>query len=131
MLAKSSRLYSILHLKCPRCHEGSLFTYKTYSRRFAVMPEKCPVCHLQYQPEPAFYTGAMYVSYALQVALFAIIYMVLRLFSNPDIKIYLVAMITAPLLLVPVTLRLSRAIYIHLFYTYQPDWNKNPDEGNG
>ncbi|GAB3978960.1 hypothetical protein GCM10028806_43230 [Spirosoma terrae] len=32
------------------------------------MHENCPVCGLRYEAEPGFFTGAMYVSYALYVA---------------------------------------------------------------
>src|SRR5258708_27778971 len=70
-MAKShSVIYSILTLRCPRCRSGKLFVkpspypYKT----MAQMPAKCPVCGLDFNPEPGFYWGAMYVSYGLTVA---------------------------------------------------------------
>lgn len=33
------------------------------------MPDHCPECGLSFMPEPGFYYGAMYVSYALTIAL--------------------------------------------------------------
>ncbi|WP_424964423.1 DUF983 domain-containing protein [Ekhidna sp.] len=33
------------------------------------MHKKCPNCSQSLEPEPGFYTGAMYVSYAFQVAI--------------------------------------------------------------
>jgi hypothetical protein len=95
------------------------------------MPDRCPLCNLNYEPEPAFFTGAMYVSYALQVALFAIIYVALRILFNPAMEVYLIFMIGIPLLLAPVTLRLSRAIYINFFNHYQPDWKQRASSEHG
>lgn len=132
MIEQGKRLYSIIYLKCPRCHEGNLFTAKSYSKKFMEMPSRCPVCNLNYEPEPAFYTGAMYVSYALQVALFTAIYVALRVLFNPTMEVYLIAMIAVPVLLAPVTLRLSRAIYINFFNSYDPNWakpNQSHDRG--
>lgn len=123
-MLRGTRLYSIVHLKCPRCHEGNLFTSKAYSKKFMEMPAQCPVCKLNYEPEPAFYTGAMYVSYALQVALLTTIYIALRVLFNPAMEVYLFVMISIPVLLAPVTLRFSRAIYINFFNHYQPDWKQ-------
>ncbi|MDX5437630.1 MAG: DUF983 domain-containing protein, partial [Pontibacter sp.] len=70
MLSKGTKLYSIVNYKCPRCHQGDLFIHKGWSyTSFAKMPEKCPCCHQSYEPEPGFYYGAMYVSYAITTAI--------------------------------------------------------------
>lgn len=82
------------------------------------MPEKCPHCGQRYSLEPSFYTGAMYVSYGLQVALFTAVYIALRVLFNPAAEVYMAAMIGSAVLLLPVTLRLSRAIYINFFVGY-------------
>ena len=85
------------------------------------MPEQCDHCGLHYNPEPSFYTGAMYVSYALQVALFTTVYVALRVLFNPSVEAYIITTIAAAIVLLPVTLRLSRAIYINFFYSYKSD----------
>ena len=119
MIAKGTRLYSIFNHKCPQCHEGRLFVSKAYSKGFMKMPERCSNCSLRFEQEPSFYSGAMYVSYALQVALFTTVYVALRVLFNPQMEVYLYATIAAALLLFPVTLRLSRAIYINFFFSYK------------
>ena len=124
MIHKGQRLYSILNHKCPRCHEGELFTNKAYSKNFIKMPEKCSHCDLHYVQEPSFFTGAMYVSYALQVALMTTVYVALRVLFNPTIETYIITTISAALLLSPVTLRLSRAIYINFFFSYKPEFTE-------
>ena len=40
------------------------------------MHADCSVCGLDYEPEPNFYYGAMYVSYAYTVALFVAVYLI-------------------------------------------------------
>jgi uncharacterized protein (DUF983 family) len=118
MIRKGNRLYSILYFKCPRCHEGDLFIGKTYSRNVMSMPERCSKCNLIYEKEPAFFTGAMYVSYALQVALLTTVYVALRVLINPPFEFFILIVPAAAAILFPVTLRLSRAIYINFFHSY-------------
>lgn len=124
MITKGTRLYSILNHTCPQCHEGRLFVSKAYSKSFIKMPQRCSHCGLRYEQEPSFYSGAMYVSYALQVALFATVYVALRVLFNPQMEVYLYAIIVTVLLLIPVTLRLSRAIYINFFFSYKEESSK-------
>lgn len=121
MIAKGNRLYSILFHRCPRCHEGKLFSSSAYDvKNFTHMPECCSVCGQRFQLEPAFYSGAMYVSYALQVALFTSVYVALRVLFNPAGEVYMITTIAAAVVLLPVTLRLSRSIYINFFVSYHP-----------
>ncbi|MEO1450452.1 MAG: DUF983 domain-containing protein, partial [Bacteroidota bacterium] len=61
---------NIIHQRCPRCHQGKLFTQKNpYNlKEMGKMPPACPVCGQDYVIEPGFYFGASYISYALNVA---------------------------------------------------------------
>ncbi|MFK7978897.1 MAG: DUF983 domain-containing protein [Saprospiraceae bacterium] len=64
LFKKGNKLYSILNLKCPRCHEGDLFHTSTWSfQDITGMPDNCPNCQQNYMPEPGFYYGAMFISY--------------------------------------------------------------------
>jgi uncharacterized protein (DUF983 family) len=122
MIKKGNKLYSILFQKCPRCHEGELFSAKPYQLdRFIKMPDRCSTCGQHYVLEPSFYTGAMYVSHALQVALLTTVYVTLRVLWNPSDNIYIAAIIGSAVLLFPLTLRLSRSIYINFFVKYRHD----------
>ena len=64
-------LSSILQLKCPKCRQGDLFCNKSsYKYKgFFDMPKKCSECGQDFEIETGFYYGAMYVSYALTIAL--------------------------------------------------------------
>jgi hypothetical protein len=82
------------------------------------MPERCHHCGLRYEQEPSFFSGAMYVSYALQVAWFTTIYVALRVLFDPSTEVYMFSIIASAVALFPVTLRLSRTIYINFFFSY-------------
>ena len=69
MLVKGSKLYSIIFLKCPRCHTGEFLEANPYKlSNFNKVKERCPKCDLKYSIEPSFYTGSMYVSYGVGIA---------------------------------------------------------------
>ncbi len=58
MINKGSKAYSILQMKCPKCHEGNLFETGAFSfNKPFDMPEKCPVCQQKYFLEPGFIMG--------------------------------------------------------------------------
>jgi uncharacterized protein (DUF983 family) len=87
----ASNTSALLALRCPRCHEGKIFTSRALSFKFADMPEVCPVCGQPTEPEPGFYYGAMFVSYAFSVAIFAVTAVALYfLAGDPAIWVYVV-----------------------------------------
>jgi hypothetical protein len=69
--------------------------------------------------EPSFFFGSMYVSYGFQVAILMATYLSLRLTINPSAWIYVFTAITATLVTLPFSFRLSRAIWINLFVSYR------------
>lgn len=93
-------------------------------KKFDKMPKQCDHCGLDFEVEPGFYTGAMYVSYAFSVAIFVIVGFFLFLFLNdPGIHVYVLAILFTLVILFPVLFRYSRVIYLHLFggVNYEPD----------
>jgi len=55
--------------KCPRCRKGNMFSppqYRPFQKQ--KMEENCSHCGLHFEIESGFYWGAMYFSYALNVA---------------------------------------------------------------
>jgi len=119
MFAKGSKLYSIIHQKCPRCQEGDMFKYRTLSPRFMQMNKTCPECGLDFNPEPAYYFGAMYFSYAVQVGVFVGVYLLLRFTADPSLATYVLGVLIGSLLILPWNFRLSRLAWINLFYKYR------------
>jgi uncharacterized protein (DUF983 family) len=122
-MKKGTKLYAVLKQKCPRCHEGDLFEFKI-SYRFkdiTTMYKMCPHCGLKYEVEPGFFYGAMYVSYALTVALWAFLAIAIFTFYNMSPWLFLGIGISALLLLLPFIYRISRAIWLNMFVSYIPD----------
>ena len=122
---------ALLALRCPRCHEGKLFSYSALNvTKFALMPAQCPVCGQSFEPEPGFYFGSMYITFAFNVAtMFAVGIPLYFIFGDPDTWVYVVTVTVVALLLTPLVLRYSRAIMLYLFggTRYDADWqNRRP-----
>ena len=63
---KVSKLNSIVSLKCARCHQGDLFPTSSFSFKEPFeMNKTCAHCELDFEPEPGFYFGAMFISYII------------------------------------------------------------------
>ena len=121
-----STALALLSLRCPRCHQGKLFSYSALNvSKFALMPEKCPDCGQTFEPEPGFYFGSMYITFAFNVATVLVIGVLLYyLFNNPDTWVYVVVVTVVTLLSTPLILRYSRALMLYLFggAQYNANW---------
>lgn len=121
-----SSFLAMLALRCPRCHQGPLFSYPAYRlTKFSAMPESCPVCGQGYEPEPGFYWGAMFVSYGFSVAIFAISGVGLYyLAGDPPVWVYVTTVAVLTVLTMPLVFRYSRALMLYLFgfIRYNPRW---------
>ncbi|MFV0249056.1 MAG: DUF983 domain-containing protein [Tenacibaculum sp.] len=127
MFGKGSKLYSIFRNKCPRCQEGDFFKYKISfnPKKLSVLHANCPNCNLKYMMEPSFFFGAMYVNYALAVVLCIAIFIVSKLILRLSILHSFIAVVVVSLLLIPLSLRLSRIIWINFFVPYKKPKNSN------
>lgn len=127
-MKKENRLYAILNFKCPKCHEGNLFIdNRMYNiKKFDKMNERCPVCNHKFEIETGYFYGAMYVSYGLTVA-FSVATFILSYLFLPNISpmYYIINISIVILLLVPVTFRLSRSIWVNLNTKYDKNTLKN------
>ena len=123
--SKGSKLYSILYSKCPRCHQGEMFESKNpfNLKKFDSMPEECVICGQKTCPEPGFYYGAMYVSYALVVG-FGVFLGSIFLLEGASPLSAIIAISIGSILLSPLSFRYSRMIWINFFYHYNPPLSK-------
>jgi uncharacterized protein (DUF983 family) len=115
-LMEKSGLKALLGAKCPRCREGNLFKAPLiHVHKLTEMNTRCPHCQLNFNPEPYFYFGAMFISYMFSVMAMIATYIILRYFLNdPDLIYYL---ITAPIAIIvtfPLSFRYSRVIYFYI-----------------
>lgn len=124
MLKKGNKLYSIFKGKCPVCHEGKVFTYKNvfHPSKFDKMEKNCSQCGHKYEIETGFFYGAMYVAYALTVAISVAIFVLTYLiYNDTPYWVYIINILVVLLLLAPVTFRGGRLIWMNLFSRYSPN----------
>jgi uncharacterized protein (DUF983 family) len=118
---KGTKVYSILKGKCPKCHNGNFFKHSfTFNpSKITQLHDNCPNCGLKYMLEPSFFYGAMYVNYALTVALSIIVFLVSKLVFELSLLQSFLAIIVALLVLAPINLRISRLLWINMFVSYK------------
>lgn len=128
MSQRKSLLSSILKVKCPRCREGNMFPAGTlYSAKFADMHKQCPCCGQDLEQEPGYYYGAMYVSFAFNVAIFlGSLYIASLLVDEITTMMMLGIVIAVVVGLLPIIFRLSRAIWINIFIRYEGPCSQIP-----
>lgn len=115
--------YSVLWNKCPKCHGGNVFKYNNpYDlSHFSEMNEKCSCCSEQFEKEPGYFYGAMYVSYALMSGWFMITWAIDSFLVHSETWQYLTFFIPTILLFMPLTFRISRLIWLNFFVRFDPE----------
>lgn len=123
MFKKGTKIYSIINGKCPKCHEGNFFSngFTFNPKKITKIHDNCPKCDLKYMLEPSFFFGAMFVNYAIAVALFVGIFVIAKLLLGFTILNSFITIVVVSLLLTPITLRLSRIIWINMFVGYKKE----------
>ncbi len=122
-------LSALLNGKCPRCRSGRMFKKPWYNYgAFTQMNAHCPKCHQRLEPEPGFFFGAMYISYALSVGIFILVFFGTYVLFSPPFWVYMVNTLVVVLVLLPFLFRSSRILYLYWLggIKYDPDSNKNP-----
>lgn len=123
IVKKGTKKYSVIHLKCPKCQEGNLFTVKNpYNFKTCLsMPDRCTVCNQDLQIEPGFYYGALWTSYPLVVLITIAVTSVFYLYLELPLFWFIIILATTMLGLQPWILRFGRAIWINVFVKYNKE----------
>tara|TARA_R110000787_G_scaffold91628_12_gene193077 strand:- start:1380 stop:1763 length:384 start_codon:yes stop_codon:yes gene_type:complete len=126
MFKKGSKIYSITKGKCPRCHKGNFFkhSFNINPLKFTEIQKNCTHCHLKYMLEPSFFYGAMYVSYAITVALCVLIFIISKLLIGLPLLTSFATVFIALILLAPINLKLSRIVWINMFVSFEKEKQK-------
>lgn len=116
-----SRFWAFSTGRCPQCHTGKLFKHSPlHPLKFNATVEHCPACGVKIEPEPGFFWGAMYFSYALVVGLVVTIGIVMfSIFEDPPLGILLGTVLGILFLLLPFIFRLSRLLMIYITAPYR------------
>lgn len=115
-MSEKNKSQAIVACKCPRCREGDMFTTPLFKKWYhSEMYEACSVCNQAFEPEPGFYFGAMFVSYAFSVAITFISGVILyNFFGDPSTWVYMSVVIVTVAIVWPLMFRYSRSIFLHL-----------------
>ena len=115
-----NRTQSVIACRCPKCGEGRLFKYPLKKlTAFGTMHESCENCGQTFMPEPSFYMGALFISYAIQIVIFLVTFFSLKLTGlGHGVSEYVTTMAAMVVITFPTVYRLSRSIWIHLFIPY-------------
>ncbi|ODS84674.1 MAG: hypothetical protein ABS46_02800 [Cytophagaceae bacterium SCN 52-12] len=126
-MLKKSRLYSILFNKCPKCHRGQIFKHQSAYwpvTEFDKMNQSCSECGQNFVPEPGFYYGAMYMSYAFYVMVILVIVPIGLTWLDLDITTLMGILIVLFIILTPVFFRMARRAWLAIFVPYSGEEKK-------
>jgi uncharacterized protein (DUF983 family) len=107
--------------KCPACGNGDIFRYPVQNiAHFAEMHPACPVCKVSYHPEPGFYFGAMYITYAINVVLVVVVGALANYVLDIRSIFQLLIIAIAAVLITPFSFRFSRILWLYWFGGIKP-----------
>jgi len=114
-MAATSKIWAMLHAKCPRCRRGDMFSGNAYSLTTNKINEDCPRCGMHFEIEPGYFYAAMYVSYALNVGASCAFALITYLVTNNTTSpwLYTGVIIGGCFLLAPVFFRTSRVLLLY------------------
>ncbi|MBN9284751.1 MULTISPECIES: DUF983 domain-containing protein [unclassified Flavobacterium] len=110
-----SVLKNIITEKCPKCGEGKVFEKKGNILLFQMpkMNKRCSHCDHQFEKEPGYFFGSMFVSYAVAVAEMVVFFLIIQFFVHSFVTIVVLIAIMS-VLLSTFNFRLSRMLWMHL-----------------
>lgn len=125
---KGYKLYSIFTGTCPVCHTGKMYSVRNPYRlsHTLKMNENCSCCSTKFKIEPSFFYGAMYVSYAVGVAIAFSMFLLANILIGLGRLDTFIFITTTLFVLLPVIVRVSRNIWINFFFSYKKDPSNNP-----
>jgi len=123
-MKEKSRKAALLSGKCPVCRKGDIFKYPFIRIvHFAEMNTYCPSCGALLEPEPGFYFGAMYITYAFNVSILVGFGLGLYYFFKLPEVVYLILIACVAVIFTPLLFRVSRVLWLYWFggLQYKPD----------
>lgn len=122
-LLKGSKIYSILTGTCPVCHSASMYAKANpyILSETLKMHERCPHCNVKFKIEPSFFYGAMYVSYAVGVAIATAAFIISYFFIGLGRLDSFFIIVASLVVLLPYILRISRNIWINFFFNFNKE----------
>jgi hypothetical protein len=79
------------------------------------MNKECPKCGATFEPEPGFYFGSMFITYAFNVVLLVLVGVGLYYFGHLPEWAYLLVVFALAVVTMPFSFRMSRILWLHWF----------------
>lgn len=109
-----SQFKAALKGKCPHCRTGNMFPGRLYEFKVQKMNQTCPHCGFFFEREPGYFYVAMFVSYAMNVALLVSLGIATYVLTGSDNPwIYILTLLMPIFFLSPVIFRYSRVILLY------------------
>ncbi|GAB4135149.1 MAG: DUF983 domain-containing protein [Bacteroidia bacterium] len=123
-------LYSVFAHKCPKCNLGDLYADNNpyHLSRLSEMHKTCSHCGQSFEPETGFYYGAMYVSYAVSVAIMFIPAGIMYFFFDAGFWAMLSLILGIYVTMFPLIFRWSRNIWLNIFVKFSPSLRKKLEQ---
>lgn len=83
------------------------------------MPQQCPICSLNFQLEPGFYSGALWTSYPFVIAIIVVCWLIISLLFDASFSAAFLLSSIVALILQPIVMRIGRAVWINVFFSYR------------
>ncbi len=120
-------LLRAFRLRCPRCGEGQL-----YSSLFR-MHKACPHCGYDFQREPGFYLGSIYINYGWTALITVVGFVVLRLGFDFPRGPLLIGFTTFCVIFPLLFFHHARALWLAMDFNFDPTGGRprqpaNPEE---
>jgi len=119
-MLKGTKIYSIVALKCPKCHSANLFENNNIFNIKTIydMHKSCPNCGQDFVIEIGFYWGSMYISYIVTSFLLFFLIGLDILFTGYLTRTRMFVYIGFTLLIWGYIFRISRSIWINFWVHY-------------
>lgn len=109
---------------CPKCRSSKMFKEPFELSNPLNMHEKCDVCNQNFEPEPGFYFGAMFLSYIISAWFLLIPALVLVFVLDWGVNSAMLFVLALAALTYLKFLRFSRSLWIHLMIKFDPQYKK-------
>jgi len=113
-------LWSAFNYTCPKCRKSKMFVKPFDLAQPLAMHETCSNCDQHFEPEPGFYFGAMFLSYAIDGV--TLLPLALILIFGFDFNVYKVLgfVIFLKIILLFWLMRFSRSLWLHIYVKFDP-----------
>lgn len=108
-------LANALRLRCPHCGDGKLFD------GLIAMHGECPQCHMQFEREPGYFIGAIYINYALTVGLALSGFFALEYFAALTLRVQLPIWVVFCGVFPVFSFRFSKSLWLAVDYLINPE----------